>query len=186
MHTKGLPAATGAAPGRLGREPTMEDDMSISSRLSSYLEQRGARYQLHAHEPSHSSAETARNAHVLPHALAKSVVLEDDAGCVMAVVPADRVVHLGHVSRMLGRHGLHLADEDRLATLFEDCDRGAVPPVGMAWGLETLVDDQLDDNDTVYMESGDHQSLLSMPHEQFHALMSDARHGHFCARPQPV
>jgi prolyl-tRNA editing enzyme YbaK/EbsC (Cys-tRNA(Pro) deacylase) len=49
--------------------------MSIPSRLSSYLDQRGARYEICAHEPSRSSAETARAAHVLPHQLAKSVIL---------------------------------------------------------------------------------------------------------------
>ncbi|MDH5539888.1 MAG: YbaK/EbsC family protein [Rhizobacter sp.] len=157
--------------------------MSISTRLSSYLEQRGARYEVHAHEPSHTSAETARSAHVLPHQLAKSVVLEDDTGCVMAVVPADKVVRLGQVARLLGRRDLHLADESRLASLFEDCQRGAVPPVGMAWGIETIVDDELEANDVVYLESGDHQCLLRMPHDQFHALMSEARHGHFCMKP---
>ena len=157
--------------------------MSISSRLSQYLEQRGARYEIHSHEPSRSSAETARAAHVLPHQLAKSVVLEDHAGCVLAVVPADKVVRLGQVARLLGRSELHLADEDRIAALFADCERGAVPPVGMAWNIETIVDDELEDNDVVYMESGDHQCLLRMPHEQFHALMSVARHGQFCKKP---
>jgi Ala-tRNA(Pro) deacylase len=161
----------------------MEAVMSISSRLSTYLERHGARYEIHAHEPSHNSAETAHRAHVLPHQLAKSVVLEDDTGCVMAVVPADKVVKLGQVSRLLGRKELRLADEDRIAALFDDCDRGAVPPVGMAWGIETVVDDELEANDVVYLESGDHQCLLRMPHEQFHALMSDARHGSFCKKP---
>ncbi|WP_418315668.1 aminoacyl-tRNA deacylase [Piscinibacter sakaiensis] len=157
--------------------------MSMPERLSNYLDQRGARYELHAHEPSHSSAETARMAHVLPHSLAKSVLLEDDDGAVMAVVPADKVVQIGQLARLLGRRQLHLADEDRVAELFADCERGAVPPVGMAWGIETIVDDELEANDVVYMECGDHQCLLSMPHEQFHALMGDARHGQICARP---
>ena len=106
--------------------------MSIPSRLSSYLDQRGARYETCVHKPSRTSAETARAAQVLPHQLAKSVILEDDAGCVMAVVPADKTVMLGHLSRLLGRKELRLSDETRIAILFEDCDRGAVPPVGMA------------------------------------------------------
>ncbi|HET9643174.1 MAG TPA: YbaK/EbsC family protein, partial [Burkholderiaceae bacterium] len=62
--------------------------MSIPSRLSTYLEQHGVHYELCAHPPSRSSAETARTAHVLPHQLAKSVLLEDDQGYVLAVVPA--------------------------------------------------------------------------------------------------
>lgn len=157
--------------------------MSIPSRLSKYLEQRGARYDLRAHEPSRSSAETARVAQVSPHQLAKSVILEDDSGCVMAVLPADRAVMLGQLAQMLGRKTLRLSDESRIAALFEDCDRGAVPPVGMAWGIATIVDDELEASDVVYMEGGDHASLLQMSHEQFHALMSTTRHGHFCKTP---
>jgi Ala-tRNA(Pro) deacylase len=138
------------------------------------------RYELCAHAHSRTSAETARAAQVVPHQLAKSVVLEDDAGCLMAVVPADRYVMLGRLSRMLGRKELHLSDENRIAELFDGCDRGAVPPVGAPWGIETIVDDELEANDVVYMESGDHEHLLRLSREQFHELMSAARHGHFC------
>ncbi len=157
--------------------------MSIPSRLSNYLDQRGACYDICAHEPNRSSAETARWAQVLPRQLAKSVILEDDTGYVMAVVPADKTVMLGHLSQLLGRKELRLSDESRIALLFEDCDRGAVPPVGMAWGIDTIVDDELEANDVVYMEGGDHERLLRMSHHQFHELMSAARHGHFCKRP---
>jgi Ala-tRNA(Pro) deacylase len=158
--------------------------MSIPSRLSSYLEQRGAHYEVLAHAPSHSSAETARAGRVQPHQLAKPVILEDDAGCLMAVVPADRMVVLGHLASLLGRKELHLADEDRIATLFDDCQRGAVPPVGMAWGIETIVDEELDAIPTVYMEGGDHVRLLRMSRDEFHALMGPARHGNFCRSAQ--
>ena len=157
--------------------------MSIPSRLSNYLDQRGARYETCTHKPSRSSAETARAAQVLPHQLAKAVILEDDTGCVVAVVPADKTILLGHLSQLLGRKELRLSDESRIAMLFEDCDRGAVPPVGMAWGMETIVDDELESNDVVYMEGGDHERLLRMSHEQFHELMSAARHGRFCKKP---
>jgi len=152
----------------------------IPSRLSSYLDERGARYEICAHEHSRSSAETARAAHVPPHQLAKSVLLEDDAGCVLAVIPSDRTVMLHEVARMLGRKELHLADEDRIAMLFEDCERGAVPPLGMAWGVQTVVDDEVEANEVVYMEGGDHECLLRMSSDQFHDLMSAAQHGRIC------
>jgi Ala-tRNA(Pro) deacylase len=157
--------------------------MSIPSHLSSYLDQRSTRYEICAHEHSRTSAETAHSAHVLPNQLAKSVILEDEAGCVMAVIPADKVVMVGELARMLGRKELRLADESRIAMLFADCDLGAIPPVGMAWGIETIVDDELEANDVVYMEGGDHERLLRMSHEQFHTLMSSQQHGHFCKAP---
>lgn len=154
--------------------------MSIPIRLKSYLEHEGARYEVSAHHYSRSSAETARTARVSPHALAKSVILEDEAGCVMAVVPADKDVDVDEIADMLGRRRLQLASEDRLATLFADCERGAVPPLGMAWGLETLVDDELEDSEEIYLEAGDHERLIKVSRAQFQRLMGPARHGSFC------
>jgi Ala-tRNA(Pro) deacylase len=124
---------------------------------------------------------TARTANVAPHDLASSVIVEDEAGCVMAVVPADRKVKLGELSRMLGRRHLRLADEQRIADLFTDCERGAVPALGMAWNVETVVDDELETCTTIYIEGGDHERLLRLSHDQFHALMATVRHGQFCA-----
>jgi Ala-tRNA(Pro) deacylase len=179
-HCKKAEALRHAVAGRASRL-TMEAVMTISSRLSSYLEQRGALYEVCAHQHSRTSAQSARTANVPPHELAKSVIVEDDAGCVMAVLPADRHIKLAELSRLLGRKDLRLADESRVAELFADCDRGAVPALGMAWGIETVVDDELDSSPMVYIEAGDHERLLRMSHDQFQALMRSARHGQFSA-----
>ncbi|SEA67817.1 aminoacyl-tRNA deacylase [Variovorax sp. YR216] len=157
--------------------------MSIPSHLSSYLDQRGAHYDISTHARSHSSLETARCANVSLGKLAKSVILEDERGCVMAVVPADRMVMLGEFSRFVGRHRLKLAGEARIAALFGDCEPGAIPPVGMAWGVPTIVDDELESNDVVYMEGGDHEQLLRMSHAEFRALMRAQPHGSFSKTP---
>jgi Ala-tRNA(Pro) deacylase len=154
--------------------------MSMPSRLSNYLQRRGIQYDVMSHAHSHSSAETARIAHVGLHQLAKSVVLEDDEGCVMAVVPADARVNIGTIARMLGRGELHLSDEERLCELFPDCDRGAIPAVGMAWGIDTVVDESLDDSAELYFEAGDHDMLIKMSRQQFDELMRENRRANFC------
>jgi Ala-tRNA(Pro) deacylase len=162
-------------------EQRTEAIMSIPLRLSSSLEQRGVHYEVCPHRHSRTSVQTARTANVAPHDLAKSVFVEDDAGCVMAVVPADRKVKLGELSRMLGRKHLRLADEQRIAELFTDCERGAVPALGMTWNVETVVDDELEARTVGYIEGGDHERLLRLSHDQFQALMATVRHGQFCA-----
>jgi Ala-tRNA(Pro) deacylase len=154
--------------------------MAIPFHLHTFLEEHGVTFDIFEHGHSRTSAETARRASINAHQLAKPVLLEDDAGFVMAVVPADREVMLGRLCRMLNRRGLHLADERRIAAVFEGCDRGAMPPVGMAWGVETVVDDEVEANEVVYLEVGDHAQLLRMTGRQFHALMENARHGRFC------
>jgi Ala-tRNA(Pro) deacylase len=163
--------------------PKTKGPAMIAPRLSSYLFEHDAQYEICVHPHSHCSAGTARVAHVAPHQLAKSVLLEDDAGLVLAIIPADRQVQLGEVARLLGRRQMRLSDEGRIATLFDDCEPGAVPALGMAWGVETIVDDELEANEVVYIEGGDHERLLRLSREQFRELMSPLRHGHFCRAP---
>jgi Ala-tRNA(Pro) deacylase len=151
--------------------------MSIPSRLSDYLNQHGTRYDVCWHPHSRSSAETARAAHVPPGQLAKAVMLEDPHGCVIAVLPADKSVMPHEVAELLGRQELRLVEERRLGELLDGCEPGAVPPVGMAWGLETVVDDELEQREVVYLETGDHEQLLRLSQDQFHALMHGARWG---------
>jgi Ala-tRNA(Pro) deacylase len=161
----------------------MEAEMSIPSRLSSYLKKQGARFAVRTHRHSRSSAESARLAHVPAHQFAKSVIVEDDEGCLMVVLPADRQLMLSRLACLLERPNLRLADEARVAALFSDCEAGAVPALGMIWGLETVVEEALDECAVVYTEAGDHERLVCFSHDQFQRLMQGVRHGRFCGPP---
>jgi Ala-tRNA(Pro) deacylase len=97
----------------------------------------------------------------------------------MAVLPADQRVHIGALARLLDRHDLHLSDERRVKALFDDCAPGAVPALGMAWGMETIVDPALVAVPEVFIEAGDHEQLIKLTRATFETLMRDARHAHF-------
>ena len=49
----------------------------------------------------------------------------------------------------------------------------------MPWGVPTVIDDELEANEVVYLESGDHERLLRLSSDEFRELMLAARHGHF-------
>ena len=63
--------------------------------------------------------------------------------------------------------------------LFPDCALGAVPPVGEAYELDVIVDDSIQEQPDVYLEGGDHATLVHMDQAQFARLMAEARHGRF-------
>jgi len=152
--------------------------MAIAMTLKDYLDYQDIRYDVLAHEKTRTSTETASVAHVPGDQLAKTVILEDDLGYVMVVVPATHQVELSAVDDQLSRR-LTLAQEVELPRLFTDCDLGAIPPVGDAYGIETMVDDSLAEQADIYFEGGDHELLVHVSNEQFDMLMVDALHGHF-------
>ena len=99
----------------------------------------------------------------------------------MAVLPSTCHVRLGKLSREMNRK-LRLATEDELARLFADCETGAVPPLGLAYGMPTIVDDALGEQSDIYCEAGDHETLLHMNRDAFMALMEHAHHARFARR----
>jgi Ala-tRNA(Pro) deacylase len=154
--------------------------MTIAKRLEDHLKKRSLKHSLVTHPPTGSSMETAEAAHVPGDALAKGVVLKDDAGLLLVVVPSDYHVELDTLNAQLDR-SLAFVSEDELADVFPDCARGAVPVVGEAYGVETIWDPEasLGQQEHVYFEAGDHATLVKMNGEHFHELMSGAERVHF-------
>ena len=54
---------------------------------------------------------------------------------------------------------MEFAEEGELQILFRDCDLGAIPALGPAYGIETIVDERLDRAAEVWLEAGDHAEV---------------------------
>jgi Ala-tRNA(Pro) deacylase len=150
--------------------------MTIAASVKDHLSRQGVRYELIAHERTRDSNHSAQAAHIPGGQLAKCVMLEDDEGYVMAVVPATHKVDLGAVHRQLNRK-LGLATDSELADLFKDCEPGAIPPLGQAYGIETILDESLSGSPDIYFEGGDHVALVHVTGKDFLRLMADAPRG---------
>jgi Ala-tRNA(Pro) deacylase len=124
--------------------------------------------------------ETAEKAHVPGDALAKGVLVRDNDGYLLVVVPSDYHIELESLQKLL-KQQVAMVDEAALGEVFEDCELGAVPPIGMAYGVKTIWDptSSLGKLDQIFFEAGDHQSLVRMSGVQFHELMSPAERGEF-------
>jgi Ala-tRNA(Pro) deacylase len=117
--------------------------------------------------------DTAASAHVPGDRLAKAVIVKSEDEPLMVVVPSDYHVHLGLLHRYLGNE-VGLATEAELAALFPDCEPGAAPAIGQAYGIRTLLDSTLLNESEVYLEGGDHETLVRLTGEEFRALMDEA------------
>jgi len=156
--------------------------MTIARTLLDRLTRDDIDYGVVEHMHSFTSSESARKSGISDGQLAKAVLLEDEQGCVMAVVPASHKVELDMVNQRLHRR-VGLAGEDRVAGTFTDCeDAGAIPPLGMAYGVQTMVDTRLFDEDDIYFEAGDHEELIHVSTPTFRRLMTGAETGHFSTR----
>ncbi|OOG27192.1 hypothetical protein B1C78_04220 [Thioalkalivibrio denitrificans] len=154
--------------------------MAISQTLKRFLDEHGVQYEVLKHSHTPSASRSAEAAHVPGDTLAKAVVLENHGTHMLAALPATRRLQLGRLHQALGEH-VGLATEDEIGELFPDCERGAVPALGTAYGLETVLDDSLARQDDVYIEGGDHESLVHLSGDSFRSLLGQVRHGDFSA-----
>lgn len=153
--------------------------MAIAITLQEYLSDMDVDYDILKHAHTEVSTQTARIAHIPGEQLAKSVVLEDENGrYLLAVIPSNRHVSLGKLHQQY-KIRMGLATEAELEEIFDDCELGAVPPVGDPYGIDVIMDNSLEQCSDVYFEAGDHVNLVHLSGESFQRLMNKARHGSF-------
>ncbi len=150
--------------------------MSVSPTLQNYLNRRDIPYRLIRHPYAETSLSSAIAAHVPARRMAKAVVLKDDEGFMMAVVPSDRRVDIHAVNRQMGRI-FAPAEQRDVKILFGDCSKGAVPALGQAYNMRVIWDDHLAEEPDCFMEAGDHIDLLCLSQSTFKQVMTDLPHG---------
>lgn len=152
--------------------------MAISITVQNYLKDLGIRYYSLAHDHTETSSLTAEASHVQGARLIKAVIIKDGERYLMALLPASHHLRLKELQDLLGRK-VELATEKEFTTLFPDCDPGAVPALGMAYGFDVVVEDKLAMTGDLFFEGGDHETLVHMQAEDFNGLVVEAIRGHF-------
>ena len=159
--------------------------MAIAISVRQYLSNNGINFDSFEHRPTRSSLESARAGFVPRDKLAKGVVLRNQEGYLLTVLPSSQMTDLNKVGGLL-HQPVALAVEEEIIALFPDCEEGAVPPVGAAYGLHTIVDESLDGKGDVYFEAGDHRTLVHLSGAQFLKLMQKSSHAKICSKPPKV
>ena len=152
--------------------------MGIAITLARYLAERGVKYDVVEHSHTATALESARTSQISLDRLAKAVVLKGDDGFLVAVLPASGHIQFGQLCKQLGAE-VDMASEEQIESIFHDCEPGAVPALGDAYGLKVIVDDSLASEPEIYLEGGDHASLVHVSGSAFQELMAGARHARF-------
>jgi Ala-tRNA(Pro) deacylase len=134
--------------------------------VTEFLEREGVPYEVVEHERTESATAEARATGMAPDDVAKTVVLRDQEGVRLAVIPASHRLDLHKVKRELGSKGLRLVTEREMASEFGGVEVGAVPPFGPMFHALELVDQRLLDHDRILCGGGDHEhGVLVDPHD---------------------
>ena len=151
--------------------------MYLSHTITSFLGKRDVDYETIGHRHTMTSNQTATETHISRSQIAKGVLFCDEEDYVLAVIPASHRVDADALCELLGQRSLSLAGEDELSMVFPDCEVGAIPPLGVAYGLDTVIDASLLAQEDVYFEGGDHEHLVHVRGYDFRRLMAGVPRG---------
>ena len=143
----------------------------ISSAVSEYLERNHARYTWLPHPTAYTAQEEAAAAHVPGHEWAKTVVCFADDQPILAVVPAPFAVDLTRLQQSAHAATVRLAKEKEFASLYLDCELGAMPPLGPLYGQRVFVDKRLTMDAEVSFSAGSHHDAIRMPYREFERIV---------------
>lgn len=143
--------------------------------IRGYLKENRVRYEAMLHRPESTASRRAHSVHVPGDQVAKSVLVRADDRFVLAVLPSTHRVDLDRLGRVLESPRVRLATEDELAGIFVDCERGAVPPFGRLYGLETVVDTSLAAWAEIVVEANLRHEDLRLRYRDFEAIESPLR-----------
>jgi len=139
--------------------------------ISDYLERHHARYSHLSHPTAYTAQEEAAAAHVPGHEWAKTVVCFADGQPILAVVPAPCSVNLNRLQRTAHARSIRLANEREFAALYQDCEVGAMPPLGPLFGQRVFVDARLASDPEVSFSAGSHRDAIRMSYREFERLV---------------
>jgi Ala-tRNA(Pro) deacylase len=143
----------------------------IPGTISEYLDRHQARYSLLSHPTAYTAQEEAAAAHIAGLEWAKTVVCIADGHPLLAVVPAPFAVDLSRLQLIVHARALRLATEKEFAPLYQDCELGAMPPLGPLYGQPVVIDERLARDPEVAFSAGSHHDTIRMPYAEFERLV---------------
>lgn len=143
--------------------------------IGEYLHSRKVPFELMLHQPAPSASRLAQTIHVPGRHVAKTVLVRADEKFVLTVLPATHRVDLDRLAAVLGASEVRLATEDEVEQVFNNCERGALPPFGRLYGLKTLVDTSLARGSELVFEGNLRHEGLRMRYRDYEAIEAPIR-----------
>jgi Ala-tRNA(Pro) deacylase len=140
--------------------------------VAKFLEKGHYKFERVQHVPAYSAQHLAHELHVSGREVAKTVLLRANGGYgfVVAVLPASKQIDFKRASKLLGGAKLELATEFDISAHCPDCDFGVLPPFGSRYGMTTIVDSSLAEDEFIWFEGNTHEEAIRMNFEDYRRL----------------
>ena len=152
--------------------------------IRDFLRHRLVRFEMLLHRPAPSAARMAETVHVSGRRVAKGVLVQSGTAYLLAVLPSTHRIELDRLATILGVKELRIATEAEVMKIFNDCERGALPPFGRLYGLTTIVDSSLAAGAEIVFVANSRHEGVRMRFRDYEAIETPMR-GRFASMISP-
>jgi Ala-tRNA(Pro) deacylase len=143
-------------------------------KIAELLELNECWYEHIPHQATYSAQRLAQELHVPGPEVAKTVLLRADSNgeheFVVAVLPANKNIDFDRVAELINSKKVQLATELEIGTRCPDCEFGVLPPFGSRYGMKTIVDSALAQDEEIWFEGNSHIDAFRMKFNDFKRL----------------
>lgn len=143
----------------------------LNKNLRQLLKENHIQYQVLSHSPAYTAPEIAEIAHISGHHLAKTVIVKLDNKLAMLVGPANMKFNFRALKNELNVKSIELASEFEFQDRFQDCELGAMPPLGDPYEMDVFVDERLLADEEIAFNAGNHTELVKMRYADWARLV---------------
>ena len=137
---------------------------TVHARLVALLRAEAVEFRLTGHGAVTTSAEAAAVRGAELRSGAKAMLVKRRTGFVLVVLAADRKVDWKLLGPLVGGKGARFATEEELREV-TGLSKGAVPPLGLLFGLRTIFDRSLLEVEAVNFNAGTRTDSITMARE---------------------
>jgi Ala-tRNA(Pro) deacylase len=148
--------------------------------LKSYLDEMGFHYRWFTHAEAHTASRLAATEHIPGDRVVKPVIVNLDGEFILCALPASYRIDLELLRQELNAVEVRLATEPEIQQIC-DCECGSEPPIGWLFGMPTLIDESLFEDDRVTFPAGKCDEAVTMSFLEYFRLAQPAV-GHFSER----
>jgi Ala-tRNA(Pro) deacylase len=140
--------------------------MSPFDKITEFLKQSGAVYQLEEHEPVYTSEQAATISGTELEQGAKALLFKAKSEFVLAVLPGHKKVDFKKLKNLLGIKDLRFATPEEVISVM-GCEIGACYPFGNLIGVRMIVDQSLSSNQLIAFNPGVHDRSIILNYEDY-------------------
>lgn len=148
---------------------------TIAATIKHFLDDYGVSYRILHHERTKSLLEATHILEIDETQVIKTILLQDKAGIVLAILPLQYQIDLDRVAQQMHRH-FEIVSCNECDKFFKDCEPGVHTPFGEIYGIPLILDTAIKKMKTVYIEVGSQNALVQLSLHDFEFLTAGAPH----------